>query len=188
MHGNFGIRPPSYEAVQQEKFFQNLAQAVEGANRIIATSGQPRELAQALVNRLISQYQLTLPQLSPASSAIQNPECQLDPEQFNWDAWERRYYTRTTLNSYSENPDLLNLHLKIGQELGKAGLQKLKDKCSTSLSKLAYRGTINDCQTYLEIASISRNRAKPFTPILRECVQHGLLSKQFVLEVLFKSV
>ena len=188
MDGNLNIRPPSYEVVQREKFDQNLAQAVDGANRIIANSGQPRELAQALVNRLISMYQLSLPQLSSASSAIQNPECQLDPDRLDWVAWEKRYYTIKASDFYAEKPGLPLLQIKISQEIGSRRVKELKDKCFTSLGTLGYRGTINDCQSYLDIASLSKNTGKPITPVLRECIQHGLLSTEFVLNVLFMSV
>ncbi len=188
MDGNLNIRPPSYEVVQQEKFDQNLAQAVDGANRIIATSGQPRELAQALVNRLISMYQLSLPQLSSASSAIQNPECKLDPDRLNWVGWEKRYYAINASGFYSEKSDLPLLQLKISQEIGSTRVKDLKDKCLTSLGTLGFRGTINDCQSYLDIARLSKNIGKPVTPVLRECIRHGLLSTGFVLDVLFMSV
>lgn len=188
MHGSSGIRPPSYEAVQREKFYQNLAQAVEGANRIIATSGQPRELAQALVNRLISQYQLSLPQLSSASSAIQNSGCQLDPDQLDWKAWEKRYYTINAAGLYFEKSDLAVLQLAISQEIGKKRMNDLKYKCSTSLGTLGFRGIINDCESYIGIAKLSRNQSKPVTPILRECIQHGFFSREFIFEVLFKGV
>lgn len=188
MHGNSGIRPPSYEAVQREKFYQNLAQAVEGANRIIATSGQPRELAQAVVNRLIEQHQLSLPQLSSASSAIQNPGCRLDPDQLDWKAWEKRYYTINAAGLYFEKSDLTVLQLSISQEIGKNRIKDLKDKCSTSLGTVGFRGTINDCESYLDIATLCARRTKPVTPILRECIQHGFLSREFIFEVLFKNV
>lgn len=188
MYSNSGIRPPSYEAVQRENFYQNLAQAFEGANRIIAASDQPRELAQALVERLVSKYQLPLPQLSSASSAIQNPGCQLDPEQLDWRAWEKRYYTVNAVGLYFEKSDLASLQLAINQEIGKTRLKDFKDKCSTSLGTLGFRGTINDCKSYLDIALLSSNRSKPVTPILRECVQHGFFSRDFIFEVLFKNV
>lgn len=186
--GRIPALPPSYEAVQQERFDQTLAQAVEVADRFIATSDQPLKFARALVKRLIEKYELQLSSASSASSAIQNTDYQLDPDQLDWIAWEKKYYTINTTGSYSEKPGLDILLLSTDNEIGKSRLDELKGKCSKSLSMLGGRGKIYDCKSFLDITTLCKHQMKAVTPILRECTQHGFFSPEFIIEKLFKDV
>lgn len=180
--------PPSYEAVQQERFAQTLAEAVEGADRFIATSDQPLKFARALVNRLIEKYELQLSSASSASSTIQNTDYQLDPDQLDWKAWEKKYYTINTTGSYSEKPGLDMLLLSTSNEIGQSGLVLVKEKCKTSLRNLGGWGRIHDCRSFIDIATLCRQQMKPVTLILRECTQHGFFSPDFIHDKLFKDV
>lgn len=198
MYGNNGInqhgqypphRPPSYASVQQEKaeestaFLRNLAQAVDDANRTIAASPQPRELAKALVNHLIREHHLSLPQVS---SAIQKPDNRLDPDQFDWDAWEKRHYTKNADGSYLEKEDFRLLQVAISRELSDQDVKDLKEKCTST--HVYGRGRVMNCRGYLDIIGFYNNQRKPVTPLMRECIQHGLFSLDFIRNVLFKDV
>lgn len=206
MYGNNGInqtgqRPSSYRhlsdaavgQLQTQKpaiFHHNFAIAAEGVNRIIAATPQSRELAQALVDYLIREHHLS-PQVSSANSAVQNLDQNLDnqwnPDQYDWNAWEKRYYATDARGRYYEKEDLPLLVVNIARELtANKTLEDLKSKCDSV--QTFGMGRIERCQGFTDIATLYNQNSVTLTGLMRECVQHRLFSINFIKNELFGSV
>lgn len=166
-------------------FHHHFVIAAENINSIIAATPQPRELAQALVDYLISEHNLS-PQVSSANPAVQKLDQNLD-NQWDWDAWEKRYYAKDARGKYCEKEDLKYLVIKINRELtNHKTLEDLKRQCD-SVNTIG-KGRVEKCQGFTEIADLYNRYSVPLTPLVRECVQHRLFSINFINNELFGSV
>ena len=192
------ICPPhhsrSYEKPQAKRdqkpatFRQNFLEAMKKTDRIIDASTRPRELAQELVNYMITKYNLPQPQFS---SAVPDPGNPRNPDHWDWDVWESQHYTASKESfyekdnlDYHEKACLVQKHFKIHDELGTTG--PLFELCKSAEALKPFgAGRIANCATYLQIAELHRQRLIPITSLIRECIVLGLFSRDFIDGVLF---
>ena len=186
--------PPYYAESQAKRdqksatFRQNFLEAMEKTDCIIGASTRPRELAQELVNYMITKYNLPQPQFS---SAVPNPGNPRDPDHWDWDDWESQHYTASKESfygkgglDYREKACLVQKHLKINDELGTTG--PLFELCKSAKALIPFgAGKIENCATYLQIAELHRRQLIPITSLIRECIGLGLFSRDFIDGVLF---
>ena len=187
-HSPSNAEPQAKRDQKSATFRQNCLEAMEKTDCIIGASTRPRELAQELVNYMITKYNLPQPLFS---SAVPNPGNPRNPDHWDWDDWERQHYTtsresfygKSKLN-YHEKHCLVRKHYKIHDELGTTG--PLFERCKSAKALEPFgKGRIADCATYLQIAELHRHRLKSITPLIRECIELGLFSKDFIDGVLF---
>lgn len=189
--------PPSYESVMlaDRARFRSLETTVqEKAHRLIITTSeehqcQPKELAKSLANYLIETFGLTDTRLSSTGSVNSNVDNCTDPDQWNWDSWERLLYEPIFLGRYGGNAhsvkedELLgNVEIKINVHLSDAMLfSQLKRLPSVKGAVGAWK--LQDMNSFLEIKDVLRHQCLTVTPIIKDCIRNGLFPREFIDEL-----
>ena len=186
------LAPPSYDSVvrvdEEARFNQAVTTSIHGIDAFISSAVsefncEPAKIAKELARYLISRYSLSETQVPTISTAPKNPT---DPNDWEWNRWEEKHYKHWgDYYSFKSDDVQRNVHFAFGKHLIKRDLEKYKQIMLTM--EIGMPSTVYDCDSGYDLAQVFYQGLKSITPFIQNCIQAGLLTKEFINELYYIS-
>ena len=139
----------------------------------------PQGSVRPLDDYSVRQTQQPAPQLMSVSATSPKPT---NPDEWDWNHWQHEYYIPSWLGPDCYSPRSKQTFFQIVHELSDEFESRnlFKDRNLTSATKQFGTDAVNGCKCFLDISQLYHDNVKPLTPFIRECIENGLFTRDFI--------